>query len=162
MNRQLAAALQSLTRPEPARVLAVGAVTWILTARVGLDVLGASGLWREDEHAPTRTLALGVGLAVAGFVVLMLGAALVVRRPESAAAVLAGFAAFAVPAVAGGVAGSAIGGSVSRGLQVALATALVAAVALVFKRGLERRRSAAAARRPAPRWRLAKTASPTS
>jgi hypothetical protein len=162
MNRNLAAALRYLTRPEPVGVLAAGAATWILTARLGLDVLGASGLWREDEHAPARALALGVGLALAGFVVLMLGAALVVRRPESAAAVSAGFVAFAVAAVAGGVAGGAMSGSVSRGLQVALATALVAAVALVIKRGVERRRSAAAVPRPAPRWRLAKTASPTS
>jgi len=65
MNPKLYTAARSLSGPESARVLAVGAATWILTARLGLDLLGASGLWREDENDPTRALALGLGFAVA-------------------------------------------------------------------------------------------------
>lgn len=163
MNPKLYTAARSLSGPESARVLAVGAATWILTARLGLDLLGASGLWREDENDPTRALALGLGFAVAAFVVLMLGTTLVVRRPQSAGAVLAGFAAFALPAVGGSLTGSLLTGQVGRGLQVALAVSLAAALGLVVYRGLQRRRSAARPRLQTPRWPpLPKTASPTS
>jgi hypothetical protein len=161
MNRKLATAGRDLATlvaaPEPLWTLGAGAATWLLTARAGLDLLGASGLWREDEQDPTRALALGLGLALASFVVLLVGAAFVLRRPDHAGAVLVAFGAFALPAVGAWLAGSLAAGA-PLGLQFGLAASLATALGLLLRRGLARRRSRSSMARPAARrWRLART-----
>lgn len=151
-----------LSAPEPLRVLALGSAAWLLTARVGVDFLGASGLWREDAQDPARALALSLGLAVASFVVLLVGAARLVSAPDRIAAVLTAFAAFALPVVLALAAGGLLGGAVLA-MQAALAIVLASAIALLVRRGLARHRGVAAPRTlPAQRWRLAKILSPGS